>query len=379
MVDPAVDFDRRMMDRALRLARRGLGRTAPNPVVGCVLVQDGQVVGEGFHPKAGAGHAEVFALREAGSRARGATAYVTLEPCSHYGRTPPCVDALIQAGVVEVVAAMGDPDERVAGRGFERLKEAGIVVRVGVRQAESVALNRPFVSRILRGRPLLTVKMAASMDGKTATQTGQSQWITGVAARVSVGRLRDTHDVIMVGIGTVLADDPKLNCRIVGGRDPIRLVVDSQLRIPDAAQVWSSSVAAPLWLATVGAGGERAQYLQRRGAKIIACRDDGVGRVDLNDLLKQLGDLGINSVLSEAGAVLTGALMRSGLVDRLALYLAPMLIGGVGAPGLLGNMGVDDLKEAPRLHGAEISRVGSDFLLTASLGDWMRDEACLPV
>ncbi|HIJ84661.1 MAG TPA: bifunctional diaminohydroxyphosphoribosylaminopyrimidine deaminase/5-amino-6-(5-phosphoribosylamino)uracil reductase RibD, partial [Magnetococcales bacterium] len=291
-----------MMDRALRLAARGLGRTHPNPVVGCLLVKDGRVVGQGFHPRAGAGHAEVYALKQAGKQARGATAYVTLEPCSHHGRTPPCADALVALGVSRVVAAMADPDPRVAGGGFARLREAGIVVEVGLREAEAWNLNAPFISRVLRGRPLLTVKMAASMDGKTATRTGHSQWITGSEARISVGQLRNIHDVVMVGIGTLLADDPRLNCRISGGRDPIRLVVDSRLRTPVDAAIWSASTSAPLWLATVSDENcTQARRLRERGATLIACRCDGRGRVDLTDLMYRLGSMGINSVLSEAG------------------------------------------------------------------------------
>ncbi|MBF0632042.1 MAG: bifunctional diaminohydroxyphosphoribosylaminopyrimidine deaminase/5-amino-6-(5-phosphoribosylamino)uracil reductase RibD [Magnetococcales bacterium] len=361
------------MDRALRLAARGLGRTHPNPVVGCLLVKDGRVIGQGFHPKAGLGHAEVHALARAGTHARGATAYVTLEPCSHHGRTPPCADALIAAGVTEVVAAMTDPDPRVAGRGFARLKEAGIVVHVGTRASQACVLNAPFISRILRGRPLVSVKMAASLDGKTATRTGHSQWITGPEARTSVGRLRDTHDVIMVGVGTLLADNPRLNCRIAGGRDPIRLVVDSRLRTPLDAAIWTASDA-PLWLATVGdEHREEARRLRDRGATLLVCRDDGQGRVSMPDLMLRLGTLGINSVLSEAGSTLTGTLLACDLVDRLFLYLAPMLIGGQDAPGLLGGMGIARLTDAFTLENTQVISLGRDFLVSATLGDFMRN------
>ncbi|MBF0107782.1 MAG: bifunctional diaminohydroxyphosphoribosylaminopyrimidine deaminase/5-amino-6-(5-phosphoribosylamino)uracil reductase RibD [Magnetococcales bacterium] len=374
-----MSMDLRMMDRALRLAARGLGRTHPNPVVGCLLVREGRVVGQGFHPKAGLGHAEVHALAQAGPLARGATAYVTLEPCSHQGRTPPCADALIKAGVTEVVAAMTDPDPRVAGRGFARLKEAGIVVRVGLREAQAWALNAPFISRVTRGRPLVSLKMAASMDGKTATHTGQSQWITGPEARTSVARLRDTHDVVMVGIGTLLADNPRLNCRIAGGRDPIRLVVDSGLRFPLDAAIWTASNGAPLWIATIAAANhETARCLRDRGAELLICRDDGQGRVDLADMMRRLAGMGVNSVLSEAGSTLTRSLLTEGLVDRLFLYLAPMFIGGVNAPGLLGGAGASFLSEAIALQGLEVTHLGKDVLLTATLGDFMRNGPCLP-
>ncbi|MBF0294023.1 MAG: bifunctional diaminohydroxyphosphoribosylaminopyrimidine deaminase/5-amino-6-(5-phosphoribosylamino)uracil reductase RibD [Magnetococcales bacterium] len=353
------------MALALRLAARAAGRTRPNPMVGCVIVKDGVILGEGHHPYAGAPHAEVFALREAGEGARGATAYVNLEPCSHYGRTPPCADALIRAGVARVVVGMSDPNLQVSGRGVERLRAAGIEVIMGVRQAEAQELNRPFVTWIEQERPMITLKAAASLDGKTATRTGESKWITGPIARQRVQRMRDTHDVVMVGIGTVLADDPALTCRMKGGRDPIRLVVDSRLRIPDDARVFKSSATAPLWIAAGhGASFARAEALgARENVRVIPCRENHDGRVDLADLMHKLADMDVTSVLCEAGGMLTGALLEAGLADRLALFLAPKLIGGREARGLLEMAGIGSLADAQRLVATRISHVGEDILI----------------
>ncbi len=367
------------MRQALRLASRAMGHTRPNPLVGCVIVQDGRVVGKGYHHRAGEAHAEVLALHQAGSAAQGATVYVTLEPCSHQGRTPPCADALIRAGVQRVVAAMTDPNPRVAGQGLQRLQAAGVAVTVGVCAEEAGWLNQPFVTWITQGRPLLTLKMAASLDGKTATRTGESQWITGALARQHVQRMRARHDLVLVGIGTVLADNPRLNCRLRGGRDPIRLVVDSTLRMPlDAAIVGSSGTAA-LWIATTDrAPLERRAAWQRLASErgdlhLLLCRSTPAGRVDLADLWMQLGQREILSVLAESGATLSAALLDAGLVDRLALFLAPLLIGGQTAAGLLGE-GVARLAEAHRLTDLRVTPVGADLLVEGALVN-----RCLPV
>ncbi|MBF0358449.1 MAG: bifunctional diaminohydroxyphosphoribosylaminopyrimidine deaminase/5-amino-6-(5-phosphoribosylamino)uracil reductase RibD [Magnetococcales bacterium] len=356
------------MDQALRLAARAVGRTRPNPVVGCIIVANKKVVGRGFHPKAGEPHAEVFALRDAGEMASGATAYVTLEPCSHTGRTPPCADALIKSGISRVVVAMTDPNPKVSGRGIKKLQAAGIEVKVGVRQVEAQALNRPFIIWIDKGRPMLTLKMASSLDGKTATKTGESQWITCPEARLRVQNMRSRHDLVMVGIGTVLADDPRLNSRIAGGRDPIRLVVDSNLRIPDGATIFESSKSAPLWIATLKKNSqERMKELTRRGVLLIQCRETSAGKVDLVDMMEQLGRLEITSVLSEAGGILSDALLQASVVDRLALFLAPKLIGGQDAPGLLKGAGIEKLAQAEKIAGLTVTMVGSDLLLEGAI------------
>ncbi|MBF0611157.1 MAG: bifunctional diaminohydroxyphosphoribosylaminopyrimidine deaminase/5-amino-6-(5-phosphoribosylamino)uracil reductase RibD [Magnetococcales bacterium] len=358
------------MAHALRLAARALGRTHPNPTVGCVLTRQGKVVGRGWHHKAGMPHAEVEAMASCDpQQVRGSTAYVTLEPCSHHGRTPPCCEALIQAGVARVVVAMLDPNPLVAGRGIARLQEAGIPVTLGVLEKEAAALVRPFVTWITHKRPMVTLKAAASLDGKIATRSGESQWITGPLARQKVQRLRDTHDLVMVGIGTVLADDPQLNCRLAGGRDPIRLVVDSHLRLPLNARILSSSTTAPLWLATTQAGMEeqfrKLEHL--KGVKLLLCEEDEQGRVNLPHLLQLLADQGITSILSEAGGRLSSSLLEHHLVDRLALFLAPRLIGGQQAAGILNGAGVASLLQTPYLQSWHSQRLGEDLFITGDL------------
>lgn len=364
-----MDSDLHFMQQALRLAQRAVGQTRPNPLVGCVIVQDGRVVGKGYHHRAGEPHAEVLALRQAGQAAAGATVYVTLEPCSHHGRTPPCADALIQAGVGRVVAALSDPNPRVAGSGLQRLQAAGIAVTVGVCTEEAQRLNQPFITWITQGRPLVTLKMAASLDGKTATHTGESQWITGAMARHHVHRLRAQHDLVLVGIGTVLADNPRLNCRLRGGRDPIRLVVDSTLKTPLQAAILTSSPSAELWIATTDQAPEarRMAWQAQKGVILLSCRTTAAGRVDLVDLLAQLGKREILSVLTEAGATLNGALLDAGLVDRLALFLAPQLIGGLAAPNMLAGTGVARLADTHHLTQLRVTTVGPDLLLEGAL------------
>lgn len=363
------------MDQALRLAARGVGRTRPNPAVGCVLVKEGRVVGKGFHPKAGEPHAEIFALRDAGEAARGSTAYVTLEPCSHQGRTPPCADALIEAGVARVVAAMADPNPKVAGRGLKRLEAAGIAVESGLREVEARAVNRGFLTLMEKGRPHVTLKAAASLDGKIATRTGASQWITGPAARSRVHRMRDRHDAVMVGIGTVLADDPQLTARFSGARNPIRVVVDSNLRIPGDCSLIERGAEAPLWIATtVNADPAKKSLLAGHDfIEIITCPETPEGRVDLSALLKTLGDREVTRLLSEAGGRLTQALLDARLADRATLFLAPMLIGGRDAAGILDGGGVVTLAEAPRLKEASLSKLGPDFLIEGDV-----DYSCSP-
>ncbi|MBF0123804.1 MAG: bifunctional diaminohydroxyphosphoribosylaminopyrimidine deaminase/5-amino-6-(5-phosphoribosylamino)uracil reductase RibD [Magnetococcales bacterium] len=374
--------DHHHMRQALRLAARAAGRVHPNPMVGCVIVQQGEVVGQGWHHRAGAAHAEVEALRHAGDRARGATVYVTLEPCVHYGRTPPCAPALLAAAVARVVVAMIDPNPMVAGQGVAALRAAGVEVTLGCCQQEAEQLNAAFVSWVTRGRPLVTLKAALSLDGKMATESGESRWITGSAARQWAHRLRDRHDLVMTGIGTVLSDDPRLNCRLSAGRDPIRLVVDSQLRLPDHAAILSSSTTAPLWLAsTEQADRDRWSLLQQQmtvnGSRLISCRATAAGRVDLADLLVQLAAAGITSVLCETGSCLSGALLAQQLVDRVALFLAPRLVGGHAAIGLLAS-GVARLVQTPWIQDMEMRPLGDDVLVMGSVCYPAEGEPCLP-
>jgi len=360
------------MARALRLAANGLYTTDPNPRVGCVLVDEGgSVVGEGWHAVAGGPHAEVAALGQAGARAQGATAYVTLEPCSHHGRTPPCADALIRAGVSRVVAALTDPNPRVSGQGLERLREAGIEVAVGLIAEEAQRLNPGFIARMSRGRPFVRSKIAASLDGRTAMAGGESQWITGTAARRDVQYLRARSSAIVTGIGTVLCDDPSLNVRPeelpadrpwpenAAVRQPLRVVVDSRLRLPASARLLT--LPGPVLVATA-ASVDRATLADRDACVEHLAGPDG--RVDLPALMNRLAQMGVNEVLVEAGAVLNGALLEAGLVDEWVIYLAPKVLGD-GARGMFGLPWVERMDQGVDVTVTDVRAVGGDLRVTA--------------
>lgn len=345
------------MAQALRLAERGAYTTRPNPMVGCVIVADGEVVGEGFHQRAGGPHAEVFALRAAAARARGATAYVTLEPCAHYGRTPPCALALIEAGIGRVVAAMRDPFPQVDGGGFALLRQAGVQVAEGLMATQARELNRGFLSRCERGRPWLRVKLAASLDGRTAMADGRSQWITGAAARADVQLWRARAGAILTGAATVLADDPALTVRLEAGEalPPLRVVLDTRLRSLSCARV-REGAAPTLYLHDPAFP---APPLIAAEFAAVASRD---GRCDLGAVLSLLAARGINEVHTEAGATLAGALLAGGWVDELLLYQAPTLLGDRGRP-LLAGLGIDTMAQQRRLRVIDQRQVGEDLRL----------------
>ncbi|MBU1190253.1 MAG: bifunctional diaminohydroxyphosphoribosylaminopyrimidine deaminase/5-amino-6-(5-phosphoribosylamino)uracil reductase RibD [Gammaproteobacteria bacterium] len=359
-----VGADYEYMARALQLAERGLYTTDPNPRVGCVLVRDGVIVGEGWHERAGEAHAEIHALRAAGDLARGATAYVTLEPCCHQGRTPPCTDALIAAGVAEVVVAMQDPNPQVAGGGLAKLQAAGMKTRSGVLSAQAEALNPGFISRMRRGRPFVRCKLAMSLDGRTAMASGESKWITGAEARADVQRLRARSAAIMTGIGTVLADDPSLNVRLdeaEAPRQPLRVVLDHQLRTPPTARMLSLP-GTTLIFAVSEAETPRAALLAA-GAEIVLLEPQA-GQMQLADVLEVLAMRDINEVLVEAGATLNGALLAAGLIDELVIYMAPQLLGD-GARGLFHLPGLERMAQKRRLDIQDIRKVGQDWRITA--------------
>ncbi len=355
------------MDEALQLAALARGRTSPNPMVGAVVVREGRVVGRGYHRQAGTPHAEIHALTAAGEQARGATLYVTLEPCSHHGRTPPCTEAIITAGIGRVVAAVVDPNPLVAGRGVERLRQAGIDVEVGLRAQQARRLNEVFQKYITTGRPFVVLKSALTLDGKVATATGDSRWVTGAVARRHAHGLRDALDAVMVGVGTVLADDPQLNCRIKGGRDPVRLVVDSLARTPPHARVLNGGgeSAAPVIIAvTAAAPPQRVKALAAAGARVVVV--DGPGpRVDLARLLEILGSEEITGVLLEGGPELAASAQAAGLVDKYVFYYAPRLAGGRAAPGPFGGDGVVRMADAYPLMIEGVERIGEDLLVEA--------------
>jgi diaminohydroxyphosphoribosylaminopyrimidine deaminase / 5-amino-6-(5-phosphoribosylamino)uracil reductase len=353
----------KMMRAALALARKGVGKTAPNPAVGCVIVRDGVVVGKGWHKKAGTPHAEVHALNEAGELAAGADVYVTLEPCSHFGKTPPCARALVAAGVARVIVAMEDPNPLVSGRGIHILRSAGIEVIVGLLENEARELNLPFIKWIQTRRPFVILKSALTLDGKSATASGDSRWITGDKSRREVHRLRGVVDAIMVGVGTVIKDDPQLTCRISGGKDPIRIVVDSNLRIPLHAALFNAHSKAKTMIATCCPDSAKVAAVAAHGAEVIACAGRS-GKVDLNHLFGQLGAMGIQSILLEGGSHLAGAALRAGLIDRLMIFIAPKLVAGVGM-GLFAGQGVALMGDALRLEDVTVRRVGADILVQA--------------
>ena len=353
------------MARALQLAARGTYSAHPNPVVGCVLVKDGEVVGEGWHEKAGEAHAEINALRAAGDKAKGATAYVTLEPCAHTGKTPPCANALVEAGISKVVAAMQDPHGEVSGRGLEILEEAGITTEIGLMQAAAEALNPGFISRVTRGRPWVKVKIAASLDGAIAMSSGESQWITGPAARDDVQKLRARSGAIMTGIGTVLADDPSLNVRAseldTRGLHPLRVVLDSRLRMPPTAAMLSL----PGTTLVCCTGDRDAAVLEKAGATV---RDFGAHGAVVNvfEVLAALSEREINDVLVEAGPQLAGYLLEKDLVDELVIYQSPHIMGS-NTRGMFNTPSWGALADRRTLDFTDVRRVGSDTRITARI------------
>ncbi len=372
--------DRHYMSIALRLARRGLGQVWPNPAVGCVLVAhdaDGaRIVGRGWTRPGGRPHAEAEALRRAAEAfgdgaARGAVAYVSLEPCDHQGKTPPCTEALLAAGIGRVVVACEDPDPRVSGAGLRRLRQAGVEVVTGLCEAEARALNAGFFLRHERGRPLVTLKCAATLDGRIATRGGKSQWITGEAARARAHLMRAQHDAIAIGVGTALADDPSLTCRLPGlaVRAPVRVVVDSRLRLPLTAKLVATANATPTWLLTLkGNDARRLGAYRDAGVEAIEVADDQDGRVALAPALAALAARGITRLLVEGGAELSAGLLQADLVDRLAWFRAPALIGGDGIAAVA-PLGVEALAEAPRFRLGERTVLGEDVLETYARKD----------
>jgi len=362
--------DRRLelnaMRAALALARRGLGAVWPNPSVGCVIVNDGRVVGRGWTQPGGRPHGETEALRRAGEAARGAVAHVSLEPCCHWGQTPPCVDALIAAGVRRVVVALEDPDPRVAGEGLRRLRAAGLDVEVGLCTEEAAEVNAGFLSRLRLGRPLVTFKLATSLDGRIAVATGESQWITGPPARDRAHALRASHDAIMVGTGTVVADDPQLTCRLpgLGHRSPVRVVIDRHLRISPASRIIADAPRVPTWVLTLRSAdpGRRAMFLANR-VTLIDVDDDGEGQIDLAAALGALGERGITRLLVEGGARLAAAFFRARLIDRLVWVHAPLVIGGDGIPAIAG-FDLAALADGRAFERLSTETIGDDVLTT---------------
>lgn len=357
------------MAAALALASRGLGAVFPNPAVGCILARpDGRIVGRGWTQASGRPHAETEALRRAGTLAKGATAYVTLEPCAHHGETPPCADALIAAGISRAVVAVVDPDPRVSGEGIARMRDAGIEVTVGVGGAEAKELNAGFFMRVERNRPLVTWKVASTLDGRIATHRGDSQWITGDTARNMAHGLRASYDAVLVGVGTVLADDPALTCRLPGlaARSPIRVVLDGRLHLPLTSQIVMTARIIPTWLVTLrGTDVLRHDAYVACGVEVIEVGDVD-GNIDVNEVLERLAERGITRLLLEGGSRVVGAFLRAGLVDRIAWFRAPRLMGGDGIPAAAA-IGVDLLFDTPVFTRTGVLEAGADLLETYAL------------
>lgn len=358
-----MQCDTTYMKRALTLAKKGVGKTYPNPAVGCVIVKNGSIIGEGWHKRAGGPHAEVHALAMAGDAAQGADVFVTLEPCSHTGKTPPCCDALIRAGVKKVVAGMSDPNPKVNGSGMNKLRDAGIVTSCGILEDECRAINRPFIKAMSSGVPFVTYKCAMTLDGKIATATGESRWISGAASRRIVHRMRAHSNAIMVGVDTIIADNPQLTVRHVKGSDPLRIIVDSTLRTPASVAVLSGTMAHGTLIATTEQNrNAHAPYLAS-GSRILVCaaRD---GRVDLADLWRKLGAMGIQSVLLEGGSRLAGEALAAGLIDECVFFYAPKVAGRDGfSPFAIS--GITTMSEAITFRTVAVRTVDKDIMVTA--------------
>lgn len=356
--------DYKFMSRALYLAKKGIYTTAPNPNVGCVLVKEGEIIGEGWHVKAGEAHAEIHALKQAGNKAEGATAYVTLEPCCHHGKTPPCTEALIKAKVTRVVAAMIDPHSKVAGQGLKQLESAGIFVESGLLEEQAKDLNLGFIKRMQKRLPYVRCKLAMSLDGRTAMASGESKWITSAAAREDVQHLRARSGAILTGVGTVLADDPSMTVRLDGfDSQPLRVVVDTNLSMPADAKMLREQ--GKTVLMTCSADESITQVLTDAGADIHMMPYCNTS-VDLKSVLEQLSDMHINDVLLETGATLSGAMLQAGLIDEIIIYMAPVLMGN-NAKGLFALPGLDSMQDKIELDIIEQRLVGQDLRITAKV------------
>ncbi|MBR2742192.1 MAG: bifunctional diaminohydroxyphosphoribosylaminopyrimidine deaminase/5-amino-6-(5-phosphoribosylamino)uracil reductase RibD [Clostridia bacterium] len=364
--------DEEYMRRALELARRGLGHTNPNPIVGAVIVRDGRIIGEGWHEKYGELHAERNAIANCREDMRGATIYVTLEPCCHYGRTPPCTEALIEQGFSRVVVGSMDPNPLVAGKGVSILREHGMEVVTGVLKEECDAANRVFFHYISTKTPYVVLKYAMTADGKIATVTGESQWISNEDSRRRAHAMRGRYAAIMAGVGTVTADDPQLNCRIEGGRDPVRVICDSRLRTPIESKIVKTARDIPTIIATVCGDEERLRPYKDAGCEVILT-EEKEGRVNLKELMARLGERKLDSVMIEGGAELAGSAVKEGIINEVTAFIAPKMVGGSTAKTPVGGAGIEKLADALKLSAPEAELIGGDIMIR-----WEVESLCLP-
>ena len=357
-------LNEKYMELALTLALKGKGTVSPNPMVGAVIVKDGRIIGEGYHQKYGEGHAEVNAFKNASEDVKGATMYVTLEPCSHYGKTPPCAEKIVEKKIKKVVIGTLDPNPLVSGRGVKILQDAGIEVESGILNDKCIKINEIFMKYIVKKEPFVVMKSAMSLDGKIATSAGESKWITGEESRRNVHVLRKELSAIMVGVETVIKDDPELTCRIENGINPIRIVVDSTLRIPiDSKIIKTADKVKTIIATTKKAERNTIKILEDYGVQIIITDTNKEGRVDLKDLMKKLGEAKIDSILLEGGAKLNFSALEEGIVDKVQIYIAPKIIGGENAKGPVGGLGIDKLEQAFKLKEITYKTVGEDILI----------------
>lgn len=354
--------DEYWMKRVLRLAEKGKGRTSPNPMVGAVLVKAGKVVGEGYHAKAGEPHAEIVALGQAGRNAKGAMLYINLEPCTHYGRTPPCAPRVIEAGIKKAVIGMEDPNPMVRGKGIHSLRNAGIEVLTGILGKECRTLNEAFCHYIVERKPFVILKVAATLDGKIAARSGESKWVSGELSRRFVHRLRDQVDGVLVGIGTVLRDDPLLTARVKGARDPFRIILDSRLRIPEGAKVVRNSPSRTIIASTRAAPEKKIESLEKKGVRILI-GESKAGRVDLRSCLHRLAEMGLVTLMVEGGSQINGAFLDERLFNKFLLFLSPRLMGDPQAIGMFGGKGFKHLNDAIPLERIKTRKIGEDILV----------------
>lgn len=369
-----IDDDRKYMARALELALRGMGHTRPNPLVGAVIVKDDRIIGEGWHEQYGDSHAEVNAFKNCSEDPEGATLYVSLEPCSHYGKTPPCADLIIRKGIDRVVTAMVDPNPLVAGKGIRKLKDAGIFVTLGIMEKEARKLNEVFIKYISQHKPFILYKAAMSLDGKTACHTGDSKWISSADSREEVHLLRGCYKGIMAGAGTVISDDPMLTARSEGMEDPVRIIVDGKLSAPLEAKVFNEPGQA-IVITTSQSDEKKRKALSALGVDIIMTDGEKEGQVDLEAAMTGLALKGIDGILLEGGSTLAASAFEAGIVDKVRLYMAPMVIGGAGAPGLIGGIGASAVKDAVRLRDISTERSGRDLVIEAYVDHGEKDRA----
>src|SRR3972149_7237333 len=361
------DVDEKYMALALELAEKGRGKVEPNPMVGAVLVKDGEIVGKGYHQVFGGAHAEIYAIHEGGTNCRGATLYVSMEPCAHYGKTAPCVDAIIKAGIKKVVAAVVDPNPITSGKGIQQLKEAGIEVVAGVMEMQAKRLNVPFFKLMQKELPYITVKWAMSIDGKIATHTGESRWITSEESRKYVHKIRGLMNGILVGINTVVRDDPLLTCRIEGGQNPKRIVVDSKAALPINSRLLSTINEGEIIVAvTKNAQLKRIQKLEQMGCRIVQTKDMN-GGVDLKELFQRLGEMKLTNILVEGGSRVITSVIEGRLADRVMVFLAPIIIGGEGAKSPVLGTGINKISEAAEIDEVEIKRLSNDIIIEGTL------------